>query len=121
MSRARIKRPPATRVYQLVLLRVNKVDVGSSTQLQKLQLILFTASFLDCFHAIPFSIQRHISDVPLSDSWHTICPFTWRQARNVPEGGIQMKTELPLLPAVIVAVTIEVTEASRHCLNRLPH
>lgn len=32
-----------------------------------------------------------------------------------------MKTELPLLPAVIVAVTIEVIEASRHCLNRLPH
>jgi len=29
-----------------------------------------------------------------------------------------MKTELPLLPAVIVAVTIEVTEASKH---RLPH
>jgi len=42
-------------------------------------------------------------------------------ARNVPEGGIQMKTELPLLPAVIVAVTIEVTEASKHRPNRLPH
>ena len=32
-----------------------------------------------------------------------------------------MKTELPLLPAVIVAVTIEVTEASKHRPNRLPH